>query len=83
VDHLGDAVERLDLGSIHSTIVADQADGGALRPGHRARLVPHLLDHLDDARDMGRGGIVTHDDQHQCSSISNVDPSSASVIGPA
>ena len=50
--------------SVDAAVVADEPDGGALRAGHRARLVAHLLDHRDDAFDVRRGRAMAHDYKH-------------------
>ena len=83
MDHLGHAIQCLESRAIHPPVVAHEADRCALRAGHGARLIPHLLDQLDHARHLLARRIVIHDHQHQSSSISKVDPSSASDIGPA
>jgi hypothetical protein len=83
VNDLGHTVERLELRAVDPTVVADEADRRALRAGHRARLIAHLPDHVDDARDLLFRRAMLHHDQHQSSSISNVDPSPARVTGPA
>ena len=64
VDDLRDAGQGLDARRIDPAIVADEADRRALRPGHRTRLVAHLLDGADDPVDLLLGGAVPHDDEH-------------------
>src|SRR5437762_3029280 len=45
-------------------VVADEADGRALRARHRSRLVPHLLDGLDDAIDLLLRRALGHHYEH-------------------
>ncbi len=51
--------------TVHAAVVAHQADGRPLAARHRARLVSHRLDRLDDRPDLRLPGVVAHDDKHQ------------------
>ena len=66
VDHLGDAVERLDARAVHAAVVADEADGRARLAGHRPRLVAHLLDRL---RRRGRSAPASRDSASRPASL--------------
>ncbi len=81
VDHLGHAFQRLQSRAVHAAVVADESHRGTLRAGHGARLIPHLLDHLDDARHVLRRRVVSHHHQHQPSSISTMFAGSACKPG--
>src|SRR3989454_9846165 len=86
---LGDVDDVLNAGKpfqargVDPSVVPDQADRGALRPRHRPGLVPHLLDHRDDAPDLRLGRAVTHHDQHRYfPPMVNRSPSRAAVTRP-
>src|SRR5207253_10877639 len=68
---------------VDPSVVPDQADRGALRARHGPGLVPHLLDHRDDAPDLRLGRAVTHHDQHRYfPPMVNRSPSRAAVTRP-
>src|SRR3989454_5279453 len=86
---LGDVDDVLNAGKpfqargVDPSVVPDQADRGALRPRHGPGLVPHLLDHRDDAPDLRLGRAVTHHDQHRYfPPMVNRSPSRAAVTRP-
>ena len=49
---------------IDAAIIADETDRGALRAGHRAGLVAHLLGDRHDFLDFVPRRPVTHHNQH-------------------
>src|SRR5689334_14947455 len=86
---LGDVDDVLDAGQafqprgIDPPVVADQADGRALRPRHGPGLVAHLLDYRDDAPDLVFRCAMAHHDQHRyLPPMVNRSPSRAAVTRP-
>src|SRR5207245_5552211 len=85
VDHVLHAGEAFEPRGVHPSVVADEADGGALRARHGPRLVAQLFDHGDDAPDLCFGRAVSHHDQHCYAPpppMMNRSPSRAAVTGP-
>src|SRR5208282_2947431 len=66
----GDADDFLHAGHFFEragfdfTLVASNADGGALRPGHRVGAVSERFDLLADGADLLFGGLRLHDYEH-------------------
>jgi hypothetical protein len=61
-DDFGDAGELFDVAAVDFTLVAGDADGGALGSWHGMRAIAQLLDVVADGLDLFRRGLRLHDD---------------------